>query len=113
MGGITGFEISIGAFCRYELVEGVANDQVRSEDQHYLGERYKREVLEHMSIAQLIDTIMINPTVHISPSYRYAQGLPCTWAGCSSASLDAHMVCLSVTGMSRVWRHTCCLIPAM
>lgn len=55
---------------RYELVEGVANDQVRPEDQHYLGERYKREVLEHMSIAQLIDTIMINPTVHISPSYR-------------------------------------------
>ena len=31
---------------------------------------YKLEVLEHMSIAQLIDTIMINPTVHISPSYR-------------------------------------------
>lgn len=29
-----------------------------------------REVLEHMSIAQLIDTILINPTVHISPSYR-------------------------------------------
>ena len=29
-----------------------------------------REVLEHMSIAQLIDTILINPTVHIAPSYR-------------------------------------------
>ena len=31
---------------------------------------YMREVLEHMSIAQLIDTILINPTVHLSPSYR-------------------------------------------
>lgn len=31
---------------------------------------YMKEVLEHMSIAQLIDTILINPTVHISPSYR-------------------------------------------
>jgi arginine deiminase len=29
-----------------------------------------REVLEHMSIAQLIDTILINPTVHVAPSYR-------------------------------------------
>jgi len=27
-------------------------------------------VLEHMSIHQLIDTILINPTVHVSPSYR-------------------------------------------
>ena len=31
---------------------------------------YMREVLEHMSIAQLIDTILINPTVHLAPSYR-------------------------------------------
>jgi hypothetical protein len=29
-----------------------------------------KEVLEHMSIAQLIDTILINPTVHLAPSYR-------------------------------------------
>ena len=75
-------------------MEGVANDQVRPEDQHYLGERYKREVLEHMSIAQLIDTIMINPTVHISPSYRWCQGLQCTWADicqpwCSTIGLHA------------------------
>ena len=35
-----------------------------------MSEEYKKEVLEHMSIHQLIDTILINPTVHISPSYR-------------------------------------------
>ena len=36
----------------------------------YLGDDYKRAVLEHMSIEQLIDSLMINPTVHLSPSYR-------------------------------------------
>lgn len=25
---------------------------------------------QHMSVPQLIDTILINPTVHVSPSYR-------------------------------------------
>ena len=35
-----------------------------------MSKEYKKEVLEHMSIHQLIDTILINPTVHISPSYR-------------------------------------------
>ena len=40
------------------------------QDRHYVSEEYKKEVLEHMSIHQLIDTILINPTVHISPSYR-------------------------------------------
>ena len=78
---------------------------MRPEDQHYLGERYKREVLEHMSIAQLIDTIMINPTVHISPSYRCLQGLQCTWAASSSASHGAHLDCLPVTGMSVIASH--------
>lgn len=36
----------------------------------YVSDQYKRVVLEHMSIEQLIDTLMINPTVHLSPSYR-------------------------------------------
>ena len=40
------------------------------QDRHYVSEEYKKEVLEHMSIHQLIDTILINPTVHVSPSYR-------------------------------------------
>lgn len=42
----------------------------RAQDRYYLSDEYKREVLEHMSIAQLIDTLMINPTVQLSPSYR-------------------------------------------
>ena len=42
----------------------------RAQDRYYLTDAYMREVLEHMSIAQLIDTILINPTVHIAPSYR-------------------------------------------
>ena len=40
------------------------------QDRHYVSKEYKKEVLEHMSIHQLIDTILINPTVHVSPSYR-------------------------------------------
>ena len=40
------------------------------QDRGYLGDDYKRAVLEHMSIEQLTDTLMINPTVHLSPSYR-------------------------------------------
>ena len=40
------------------------------QDRVYLSDDYKRTVLEHMSIEQLIDTLMINPTVHLSPSYR-------------------------------------------
>ena len=43
---------------------------VSLQDRVYLADDYKRQVLEHMSIPQLIETIMINPTVHISPSYR-------------------------------------------
>ena len=40
------------------------------QDKYYLSDEYKLEVLEHMSIPQLIESIMTNPTVHISPSYR-------------------------------------------
>ena len=40
------------------------------QDRHYLTKEYKMEVLEHMSIAQLIETLLINPKVSISPSYR-------------------------------------------
>ena len=40
------------------------------QDRVYVSDQYKRVVLEHMSIEQLIDTLMINPTVHLSPSYR-------------------------------------------
>jgi hypothetical protein len=39
-------------------------------DQYYLSDSYKREVLESMSVSQLIDTVLINPTVSLSPSKR-------------------------------------------
>ena len=29
-----------------------------------------QKVLEHMSVSQLIDIILINPTVHLTPSFR-------------------------------------------
>ena len=54
----------------YSLDEGVDLSELREQDQQYLSDKYKRDVLQHMSILQLIDSIMINPTVHISPSYR-------------------------------------------
>lgn len=54
----------------YSLDEGVDLSELREQDQQYLSDEYKRDVLQHMSILQLIDSIMINPTVHISPSYR-------------------------------------------
>lgn len=38
--------------------------------QYFLGNAYKAKVLEAMSADQLVDIILTNPTVHISPSYR-------------------------------------------
>ena len=40
------------------------------EDRFYLSDGYKRSVLEHMSLPQLLDTLLIHATVYISPSYR-------------------------------------------
>lgn len=54
----------------YTLAEGVAIEDVDARDRHYLSDAYKREVIENMSTQQLIDTVMINPTVHLAPSYR-------------------------------------------
>ncbi|KAK9805881.1 hypothetical protein WJX73_000501 [Symbiochloris irregularis] len=54
----------------YNFAEGFKEADLRDEDRVYVTDDYKRVVLEHMSIEQLIDTLMINPTVHLSPSYR-------------------------------------------
>ncbi len=54
----------------YALAEGAALESIEARDREYLGNGYKRRVLEHMSVPQLIDTILINPTVHLSPSHR-------------------------------------------
>jgi arginine deiminase len=37
---------------------------------YYISESYKRSVLENMSIDQLLDVILTNPTVTIMPSGR-------------------------------------------
>ena len=54
----------------YELAEGVGIDDLAEEDRFYLGDGYKRTVLEHMSTSQLLDMLLIHPTVSVSPSYR-------------------------------------------
>jgi hypothetical protein len=38
-------------------------EELAEEDRWYLGDDYKREVVEKMSVSQLVDTIMTNPTV--------------------------------------------------
>lgn len=45
-------------------------DELAEEDKFYLSDDYKRNVLEHMSTSQLLDMLLIHPTVHVSPSYR-------------------------------------------
>ena len=45
-------------------------DDLATEDRFYLSDGYKRSVLEHMSLPQLLDTLLIHPTVYVSPSYR-------------------------------------------
>ncbi|PSC74328.1 Arginine deiminase [Micractinium conductrix] len=54
----------------YRLAEGSTMEQIEEKDRYYLSDDYKKTVLKHMSVPQLIDTILINPTVNISPSYR-------------------------------------------
>ena len=72
------------------------------QDRHYVSEEYKKEVLEHMSIHQLIDTILINPTVHISPSYRDT-GLSASYTFKPLSNLvytrDQQVLCLPVLPM--------------
>lgn len=63
----------------YRLAEGAALDDIEPEDRHYLTDDYKRTVLEHMSVQQLIDTILTNPTVNLAPSYRDT-GLTATYS---------------------------------
>lgn len=45
-------------------------EDLAEEHRFYLSDEYKRTVLEHMSLPQLLDMLLINPTVHVSPSYR-------------------------------------------
>ncbi|GAB4818895.1 hypothetical protein N2152v2_005941 [Parachlorella kessleri] len=54
----------------YRLSDGCKAEDLDEADRYYLSDDYKRKVLENMSIPQLIDTILTNPTVNLSPSYR-------------------------------------------
>ncbi|CAD7696331.1 unnamed protein product [Ostreobium quekettii] len=54
----------------YRLAEGVSIEDVRENDRFYLTDDYKQTVLEGMGVAQLIDVLMSNPTVYLSPSDR-------------------------------------------
>lgn len=63
----------------YCLAEGYTMDDLDADDRYYLSDEYKLKVLEHMSVPQLIDTILINPTVHLAPSYRDT-GLTATYS---------------------------------
>lgn len=63
----------------YRLASGISESDLEADDAYYLSDAYKRTVLEHMSVPQLIDTILINPTVFVAPSYRDT-GLTATYS---------------------------------
>lgn len=63
----------------YAMAAGHKLEELEERDRYYLSDDYKRTVIEAMSTTQLIDTIMINPTVHITPSYRDT-GMMATYA---------------------------------
>lgn len=63
----------------YRLADGASLEDIEAADRHYLSDEYKRKVLEHMSVPQLIDTILTNPTVNLAPSYRDT-GLTATYS---------------------------------
>ena len=54
----------------YALADGSRSEDIEEKDRYYLSDEYKSTVLSHMSVPQLIDAILINPTVHLAPSYR-------------------------------------------
>uniref|UniRef100_A0A7S0RB30 Arginine deiminase n=1 Tax=Chlamydomonas leiostraca TaxID=1034604 RepID=A0A7S0RB30_9CHLO len=54
----------------YEMAAGHKVDELAKEDRKFISDDYKREVIEKMGVGQLVDTIMTNPTVHLTPSHR-------------------------------------------
>ena len=52
------------------MERGRTIDELAEGDRKYVSDAYKREVVEAMSTSQLVDTIMINPKVIITPSQR-------------------------------------------
>ena len=70
MGARVDLELLAMRALSYTVAPGSAPEEFDEADRAYLSDDYKRRVLEHMSINQLIDTILINPTVQLSPSRR-------------------------------------------
>jgi len=70
MGARVDLELLAMRALSYTVAPGSTADEFGEADRAYLSDDYKRRVLEHMSINQLIDTILINPTVQLSPSRR-------------------------------------------
>ena len=55
---------------RYELDPSCDERLLSASDRFYIGDEYKKQVLECMSTEQLVDVILCGPTVHVQPSYR-------------------------------------------
>ncbi|GBF90210.1 arginine deiminase [Raphidocelis subcapitata] len=70
MGARLALERLAAATLTYTMAGGHSVQEVAESDRAYLTDAYKREVIEHMSVTQLIDIILINPTVHLTPSGR-------------------------------------------
>jgi hypothetical protein len=60
-----------------QMAENHKLEDLAEVDRKYVGDEYKREVVEHMSIPQLVDTIMINPTVGQTTRGLKLLRLPC------------------------------------
>eukprot|EP00210_Caulerpa_lentillifera_P009569 g9126.t1 len=54
----------------YTLSPSFTIDNLSESDKFYLTDTYKRQVLEEMCLSQLIDVLLLNPTVELSPSLR-------------------------------------------
>lgn len=60
---------------------GASLSDLSEADRFYLSDEYKAEVVSAMSTSQLIEICLINPTVTLTPSYRWGlpvSGPPCT-----------------------------------
>jgi len=54
----------------YRLSDGLTANDLEEEDRYYITDAYKRKVIEHMSVEQLINALLVNPNVELTPSYR-------------------------------------------
>lgn len=54
----------------YRIAEGFQLEELSKCEQYYLSDEYKRRVLEGMSVYQLIEVVLVNPTVWLAPSDR-------------------------------------------